>query len=238
MPAPPLSNTFESGQSDGTAITVGNSGGGAGDAWSSKTGTVTYSTAQVMHGALSGFFDHTAANQQSFVNWTGLGSITTSVWFRFYIYLTAVPNSAYRPVQPLTAAAGADGLFYLDTARHMVIQQNDTTTLATGTQQYPLASWFRVEGRVLSSVTVGELEMKFWSTPDSGGTPTDAIASAATAVIGANCNEMQFGLRDFGSGFNFDVYLDDIAVSSAGWIGPSGSTPTYIPTQIAGPLRW
>jgi len=224
MPAPPLTNTFETGLADGTAITTGNSGGGAGNAWNTVQGTgglPAYSTTQVMHGSLVAKINHLANNQQSYVNWTGLGSITTDIYWRYYLYLTAFPNVTWLPVVCLTAAAGVNGRFNINTSGILVLSQNDTTQKAIGTVPVALNQWVRIEGHLFPSTTVSTMEMKMWNTPDDSGAATDSISSVANCVNAANIDRMDFGLSQFDSGLTIDPWLDDIAVSTAGWIGSS-----------------
>jgi len=243
MAAPPLTNTFETGLADGTAITTGNSGGGAGNAWNTVQGTgglPAYSTTQVMHGSLVAKFNHLANNQQSYVNWTGLGSITTYIYCRYYLYLTAFPNFTWLPVVCLTAAAGVNGRFNINTFGLLVLAQNDTTQKAIGTVPVALNQWVRIEGHLFPSTTVSTMEMRMWNTPDDSGAATDSISSVANCVNAANIDRMDFGLSQFDSGLTIDPWFDDIAVSTTGWIGPALTTPfqrrfkrLYGPAQLS-----
>lgn len=230
MAAPPLANTFETGIADGTTITTANSDDGtpsAGDAFNTVTGAPKFSTAQTMHGSLVALCDHNAANQQSNVTWSGLGSITTSVWWRMYFYITGVTaTKTWTPIIFQTAAAAISGRIEFNSTPVLRLRNSAGTTLATGTVTLPIGQWMRLEGRIISSTTVGELEMKVWFTdPQSTGTPDDAL-SATAAVLGANTDRADWGLTAFGSGMLFDCYLDDIALSTVTWIGPAVTSAT------------
>jgi hypothetical protein len=91
MASPPLRNTFEGG-TDGTTITQANSGGASGDAWSTApiigTGvTLTYSSLQAAHGALSMRIVQPATPASTRVEWDALGALTGNVYFREYLFL-------------------------------------------------------------------------------------------------------------------------------------------------------
>src|SRR5690242_18849335 len=94
MPAPPLANTFEGG-TNGTTITTANSGGASGDAFSAGTigaaGTLKFDNTHSRDSLAVKIAN--ASSQVSQVEWRSLGGLTGNVYFRAYIYITALPNA-------------------------------------------------------------------------------------------------------------------------------------------------
>ena len=222
MPAPPLSNTFEGG-SDGVAITTGNSGGTSGDAFTGIDGTLSlYSNVSPAHGGMAMRIVDTAASTR--VRWNALGSITTDVWMRAYLNLSALPVTNTAVIFKAQVNAGTQCMALLVNKTTGTVQAlnaaNGVIASSLGSVSVPFGSWFRLEMRVLASATVGEIEWKWWSSPDSSGTPDDTVAVTGQA-LGVDYGEALFGLTTSAPATPFTIYYDDIAVSSTGWIGPS-----------------
>jgi len=230
----PLSNTFEGG-TDGTLISVGNSGGLSGDAFSSVTGTLPkFTNVQAVHGPLAMRVVDATTNQQ--VIWSGLGSVTAPVFVRFYAFYAAAPTTqhswVFRARDNADAAAGwlnfgNDGLFH----------GADASINIYNGPAYSVNKWIRGEAKFTPGTgTSGALEYRLFNSPEaispSGGNTIPSIN------MGANISAVQFGPVDLFPTTPFTVYLDDIAVSTADWIGPSDyrsrSTFTAIPFQGPG----
>ena len=223
MPAPPLSNTFESGQPDGTVISAGNSGGGAGTAFSVITGSPTYSVTHVKAGSLAMSVDTTGTYAETHVAWTGLGSFTTNVWFRTYMYLTANPVATQpRLLCARTSAAANSGFVTMTTAG--LLQSMNAAQAGSGTGTVPVAlnQYIRVEWRILSSTTVGESEWWLYNTPEAPIGSFDDHTNTTGMVLGANTDGIRYGAATATGPANFHFWMDDVAVSSTGQVGPSG----------------
>jgi hypothetical protein len=242
VPAP-LSNTFEGG-TDTAAITTGNSGGASGDAFNAVVGTCTYVSTPAMNGTLAAKFDHTAANAQSLVRWTGLGTITTDVYWRLYAQYTALPNNgnAGKMMIVFTAAAAVSGVFVVSTAGHVQILNAASASLGVGTGTViPAGQRVRLEGHIISATSNGTMEMRSWNDPDSTGTPNDTVTSTV-GVLGSDTDRVDIGLAAFGSLATIDFVFDDLAVSTAGWIGPDTTAerafqvPSVYPPTKFGPF--
>ena len=88
----------------------------------------------------------------------------------------------------------------------------------TTTNTVPLSTWFRVEGYVTSSATVGQVELKLFSTPDHT-TPTETQTSSARRTRSAAPQPGRYGLATGGTA-GVTWWMDDVAVSVTGYIGP------------------
>jgi hypothetical protein len=223
--APPLNNTFEGG-TDTTTITTGNSGGASGDAFSTvvigASATVTFSATHAHRGTLGMALTQPVTGVQTYVDWISLGSITGNFYARFYLWLTSLPTLT--PYLLHVRTSGDVSCAYpirINTTGF--IQAGDATpsgiAASLGTVACATGKWIRIEARVLPSATVGEIEWRLFNTADS--TTADDTKNATGLVLGgANIDRVRIGNpNNFESSRTF--YFDDLAVSTAGWIGPS-----------------
>jgi hypothetical protein len=233
MPAPPLANNFDCGTDDVT-ITNGNSGGACGDAVTSTTiaadGTLTFQTEQA-HSPANSMRITTVLSAATRIQWTGMGSITTEVFFRTYLYMPALPGSQFSWFSYRDNAAGrtieyqmtSGGLIrVIDGAPAAdIVALQGTVAVATG-------QWVRLEGRVLPSLTVGEADWFLYNTADS---QTASETKAATGLtLGANISEARVGVVTTPAPTNFTGYWDDVKIATDGRIGPSVSL--FIPRTL------
>lgn len=228
MPAPPLTNTLEGG-TNGVEITSANSGGGSGDAFSTTTegveGSPFFNSTQ-KRDALSMRINYASAPAATlFAQFGGLGSITTAVYFRAYLFLPATPgNNNFYPFGVRTSADASSAILrILSTGSGGFIQGRDASNsnLGDGAVAVALNQWVRIEFRVVSSTTVGEFEWRLYNTADSSSI-TDSLSSTG-AVLGANTDRINIGCNVTAPVQPFTVYYDDLAVSTTGWIGPSAA---------------
>ncbi|MDN3356079.1 hypothetical protein [Actinomadura sp. DC4] len=235
--APVNSNTFESGQAAGTAITTGNSGGGAGRAWSSVVGTCTYDTARAHGGARAAKIDM-AAGTTSQLRWLdGADQAGTTGYARCYVYLTALPSQNLSVLYftdhlnafLLRLRIRATGTVDLIDGANQVMA---TTTAAVATGQ-----WVRLEAKVVCNATTGSGELRLYNAADSA-TATETLTSTAAWNTGST----KPGGSRFGgltSTAASDVFwIDDVASDPTNWIGPSQVRVLGQPTETdtANPL--
>ena len=225
MPAPPLTNTFETGLADTTAITIANSDdGSAGNAFNTVSGSSpAFSTTHAKSGSLAMRYDTTATYAQGYVDWQTLGSITGSVWFRFYLYSTAHPvTTAMRMVLFRTSAANCGLLFYNPTG---FLQGGNAAQAGgtAGTVAPALNQWVRIEVRILPSATVGEVEWWLYNTPEAVIGDFDDHVLITSQVLAANVDQVRLGGTTAVGPNSLVAWFDDMAVSSSGQIGPSGA---------------
>jgi hypothetical protein len=228
MPAPPLANTFEGG-SDGTTIAAGNSGGASGDAFQVVQGTPAFSNEQSASGALS--MKATGVTPQN-VNWTALGALTIDVYLRSYYYIAARPvTDTLRLFRIQTSGGVASGfLGHRPDNGFLYVLNAAGTGTAVGSVETAYNQWIRIECRIRSATSNGQME---WRLYNIAGSATIADTnSSSTMVLGANSDEIKWGNTTGTTAQTF--YMDDLAISTDGWIGPSvaGSATILRPAQV------
>ena len=228
MPAPPLTNTLEGG-TNGVEITSATSGGGSGDAFSTTTeaveGSPFFNSTQ-KRDTLSMRFNYASAPAGTlFAGWSGLGSLTTAVYIRTYLYIpSALPDNNFYPIGIRTAANASSAIIRILSTGIVHGRDAGNSQISAGTVAAATGQWIRLEARVVSSTTAGELEWRLFNNADS--TTADDTANATGAVLGVDTDRVNFGCNVTAPVQPFTVYFDDMAVSTAGWLGPTQtSTP-------------
>lgn len=213
---------FETGV-NGNNITTGDAGSAT--AWNAVTltaaGTATYDNAHVNSGALA-FKTTSPTSGCAFLQWSSsaIGTITTTTFGRFYVYLAGYPSGNI----DLWALVKADGSgaccrFRMSNAGVLLMLNAASGTIATFATTIPTNQWIRIEWRVIPSITVGEFEGKLWTTADSNGTPTETQTTTAQ-VLAAN-----YGIARHGTGaanvvYTTGLWMDDIVVAATSYPGP------------------
>jgi hypothetical protein len=233
MPAPPLNNTFEGG-SDGTTITTANSGGASGDALTITTGAGsvhTFASDRAANGVLSMKIVMPASGQAATRgDWTGLGSITTNVYYRMYFSQLQAPGPAARYIIGFRENAGS-GLSaqvrIQGTSTNNILRVDDKaaapiTALDSTTQLTNTTGWYRIECRILSSTTVGEFEWRLFLPGNEHGTTPDETKNATGQALAANTDSVRTGMVTNALASE-TLWFDEIAVSTVNWIGPAAA---------------
>lgn len=208
-------NSLEGG-TNGTTVTSGNSGGTSGDAFNTVTGTVTFDNTHPKRGSLGIKFVSSASVSDAL--WTGIGSVAT-LWFRRYVYITANPAATTRLVTLQNSAGSLCGSISLTTAGKLIFLDSAGSTITgmTSTNTVPLNAQFRIEGFLTASATVGQVEFKLFTTPDSV-TPTETKSSTAAFNTNTNIDRIAWGQQ---VAVTFTDFMDDPAISTTGYLGPS-----------------
>ena len=214
----PLNNNAEGGTS-GTAPTVANSGGASGDAWdvvtSTGTGaTLTYESAQAAHGSLSYQYVSGTVSQSLDLRWnTQLGTITTELWGRFYLYATANPGVAIRPMRLFNGTTLACGIDLLTTG---VLRTRDSAGVkVTGAVAIALSAWNRVEWHMTVGASGATTEAKLFKTMDST-TADETLTNTAGNTL-AQWTAISLS-QAFGT--SWTDFMDDFNVNQTGYPGP------------------
>lgn len=238
---PILQNTFEGG-TNGTGITAGNSGGLSGDAFNVLTLAGTpVSTATYINtpdrpapsestlvarlntvGSTSGaaYFQWTTA----LTNFPPSGA-KNEFWARAYIYVATAATLRFFGLRNGTTQVGGWG-YINNTTRNIVIRDSAgaaSAVMGTGT---PVNAWYRVEWYY--NRTTGNVEIRLYLRPND--TTYDESLTATGLSLGASgWDRFDFGPHTAGA----DIYVDDYAVSTSGWIGPN-PYPSETPIADAG----
>ena len=201
-----VKNSFETG-TNGTAVSTGNSGGPNDDAFDVIAGTApTFDNTVAAHGTLS------AKTVNGQVEWTTSVGSRTQAWFRFYLYISGAPSTTANVI--LFQTPGFARL-QINTSRQLVLGGN-AGNIQTMTTQIPLSQWVRVEGFFIGSATVGQEEVKLFLSADST-TADETVTTTATQNTAGTFSAYLFGSNNV----SVTIWLDDIGVSTTGYLGPS-----------------
>lgn len=230
-----LTNIFEGG-TNGTTVTTGNSGGTSGSAFDvvvTGTGTtLTFDNTHTAHGSLALELATGVSAQSPYVSWTTtLGTVNT-LWFREYLYITANPASPFRIATFLGGASSLCGYVQVLASGKLQFVNAAGAGIFTTTNTVPLNAWFRVEGFITGSSSVGQVELKLYNSMDSL-TATETQTSAATQNTNTLINTARFGIGAAIASVG-PFWMDDIGTSPAGYLGPELATSDASVTVTAG----
>lgn len=216
------SNDAETGLATGTAVTTGNSGGTAGDAFTTVSagtgGSITFDNSPALHGALSYLL--TQGTAACFMEWnqTVLPALAQS-YHRRVLRFSALPTGEVPLFQGIGADLATQGwrLSLLSTGKLRVrgtgapgtSLQDSTTVLAAGTP-YRIA-WHVVYG------TSGSIEVRIYANLEST-VPTETIGPITTNT-GTDLSRSRMG-NTGSSPVLATLRLDDIVDTDTGWPGP------------------
>jgi hypothetical protein len=234
---PVLLNSLEGVTPSGTTISNANSGGVSGNALDTVSigaGSVLASdSAHAAHGGLS-LQCSSAAATFSFGYWgTSLGAGQPQVWFRIYLYVTAQPAANNRVVTfwNTTSAGTLCGAVLTNTAQKIIMQNSGSTTILTSANTYPLNQWFRVEGFLLASATVGQLEFKLFNGLDDPSV-LETQTSTALQNTGASVGSIGWGISNSPASAVGPLWLDDFGASTTGYLGPASVAAPDMPPLL------
>lgn len=230
-------NSFE-GSSDETTVTSGNSGGSSGNAFDSVSvgtgATVVYDNAQAALGSFSCRMGTTGTSSLAYVSWT-LASVTTD-YSRGYLRLTSLPSAAAQPV--LRYLSGGSQSFRVNVKSAGTIEVRDAGNSVVGTTTAAISAgqFWRMEIRTVLSATVGQVELRYFASPN-GTTPTETL-NLSGLTLTANATEIRWGV---GAALANAVsaWFDNVATEGSTWLGPatgSGTAdqPTTLSTSVVG----
>lgn len=222
-----LLNTAEGGTS-GVTATSANTGGASGSAFNAVTvgagATLAFDSTHYAHGSLSYKIATGASGVACDLDWSqsALGT-QTQIWFRFYLYFTAIPVNTHRIFEITQVPSGtACGGLLVNTAGNLYMVNGAGSPVITSTQKIPLNQWFRVEGYVLGSPSAGQVSFSVFS-PDDSSVPAWTYTSALTNTTGP------FGDIKIGPGvYNIanvgPFWIDSIGISNTGYLGSASLT--------------
>ena len=220
----PIANSFDTGQTTGTTITTGNSGGGTGNtAFAALTGSPTYSSVEAHSGTLSMLCASAAASHCQWST-TQLGTGQTLIGGRVYVYMTAYPTGAsYRLVQ-MDGNATSDLLRLAVTVTTGTISTNVAgSSSKTSTHSLTLNAWNRIDFIGTVNGTTGTMQAElFLGANCDGTTPDETLAQSSFANTDTSIVEIYYGPQS--SPAVSTVYIDDVQANATGYGGPSHVT--------------
>lgn len=218
-------NSFE-GSSDETTVTTGNSGGGSGSAFDSAvvgTGaTVVYDNAFSGLGTFSCRIGTTGTSSLAYVGWN-LATVASD-YARGLLRLTSLPSAAAQPV--LRYLSGANQAFRVNVKSAGTIEVRDAGNNVVGTTTAAITAgqFWRLEVRPVFSTTVGAIELRYYASPNSTGSPTETLTLTGLTLT-ANATEIRWGV---GAALANAVstWFDNVATEGTTWFGPALVTGT------------
>jgi hypothetical protein len=223
-----LTNNAEGGV-DNAVVTTGNSGGISGTAWDavligSGGAAITFDNT-FGYGSMS--YQMVSGTSNTNLSWsTSMGTLGEA-WGRVYLYLPSLPIASTGLVRLVVGGAqvaritvSLTGSVELRNAANTKIGQ---TTAVTATGQ-----WVRIEWHVIASATNGTIEVQLYNNADSI-TP-DEVVSLTGAVLATNIDQVQYGpVNNVLAG---TYWLDNIGITTAGWMGPVPPITPAFPSPL------
>lgn len=229
---PLLYNTFEAAVTSGTTITTGNSGTPAGNAFDAVLGPNPPAYADTPTATSGVLVMKPSTLSQSQVGWNASLSTPTVLYKRFYLYLEAAPG-ALTIISNMRDQANANNLqvVRVTTTRQLQVATIGFPAKIT-TNTLPLNQWVRVEARF--EVSGGNLQstLRYYADPDSS-TPTETLTDVAHATAATAFGAARFGPT---SAYGAQIYLNDVAVATADWVGPALSFTQPVPVEGERPV--
>ena len=127
------------------------------------------------------------------------------------------------------AAAANCASVFISTAGKILLADSGGSVRLTSAASIPLNAWWRLEGFCVGSATVGQLSFSIWTTSmDSSGAADETQTSAASfntlSTITKAIGGCQTTIASVGP-----YWIDDLAISGTGAVGPVGFTAGTAP---------
>lgn len=221
------------GGANGTGITAGNSGGASGTAFDSVSlgagATAVYDNAQAHNGALAAKLATGGSAADCSLNWSGAIGTQTQVFYRAHLWMSANPASNHRLLDAYDSVSGQLCFaVYLTTTGKLMSVNTAGSTIQTTTNSVNLSAFSRIEVMVIGSATVGQVEIKLYNSADSS-TPTETLTSAANQNTRGSMDNYRFGAAGDPLPASRTLWLDDLGISTTGYLGPTASAVTLTP---------
>jgi hypothetical protein len=187
---------------------------------------MTYDNTTAHSGTLSCKLVSTA-NAACFGEWEGSGllvNVAAQTWYRLYLYQTAWP-AAVHAVAGLYVSGTRCADVVVNTNGTLSVRNTSGSVIVTTTNTVPNSAWYRIEGYVTSNASTGQVELKLFTSPDSATATETQTSGANQDTAGGNINQVRFGLSA-ASATTITWWMDDVAVSVAGYIGPGAIVQT------------
>src|SRR5271165_2598654 len=198
-------------------------------------GSVTFDNTHAAHGNFS-YLINNNANGNTFFEWGITGSfkpfagaiggpITGPIWTRQYMYLTGYPSSGSTNFL-LRMPPGNNGVQVSTTGIcSVVINGNNIGANASSTGVLPLFTWLRIECNYQMQISNTGYIFANVYLYDSVQ-PIMTLSKTLQGVPGYGIQDIIFG-NPSPNGPMPQLWMDDLAASTFGWIGPAGNIQPY-----------
>ncbi|MEU7891707.1 hypothetical protein AB0B45_02455 [Nonomuraea sp. NPDC049152] len=217
-PSGPLTNSFNGGSAN-AAITVGNSGGASGNAFTNVVGLAYYTTS-FTHGPGLAVINP-GVDSDTHLDWQSVAMAGDVFCSRLYVYRTG-SFTGFRGLFALNGPTGIVSKAWINSDNKIYVYTSSATTnVATTGTAIPADQWVRIEFRyTINSAGNGTVEVWTYLSADST-THTNHVTSATVAWPGGKPSTAEFHVTSESSG---RVYLDDVAIGPTK-LGPVGGGP-------------
>jgi hypothetical protein len=158
--------------------------------------------------------------------WTTAVGAAATKWFRFYLWLAAVPGTD-TPYLMIYSGGSYAGSVMITTNGKLCFQTGTYSQVAITTANVGVNGTYpvRIEGKIVGAGgTGGSVELKLFNTMDSA-TPTETTSATGLDTIGQP-GRFRFGTPS-GDKANFSAWLSGHAVSDVAYLGPEVTSTTY-----------
>lgn len=210
-----LSNSFETGQTNGTAITAVNS----------STGTAGNGIASVFYSYYSGTRAHGSQGMSVNLSNTKNGGVAWNinpepvVYTRIYYYQPTENDTIISSI--IYLAPMGYGVGFIGTGSVMSISSSAggaRIAVASGTYVVSDSTWYRIEAKFVAG-TAGNATIEARLYQGESTAVLDTVTYTLPSAL-SNITSMWYGLDPGGVNTTRIAYFDDIALSSYDWIGP------------------
>lgn len=211
-----LRNNFESGQSNGTGITTGNSGGGAGNAWDTVTASgsgasAVYTTA-FLEGSLSGDFAVGTTSTAARVSWsTALGGTFSRLQGGFGVKPDSLPASQVA-ICRFTATGTQACRFTIDSTGTISLRDKNSANSVTSTGTMTTSDKWWVTFDITFGATASGTFYIYYS--HASTTPDETIPFSGKDFLSTAINGVDFGIC--ANTTSVSVVMDSIRITDQG----------------------
>lgn len=235
-------NTFE-GQTSGTALTAGNSGGGSGTAFDTVSltagGTAAFSNAQVQsgHGTNSLVYAAAASGDNVDIRATSFTANQVLAVRAYFRFASVAPSASVYPIQVRTAGGTIIGSLGLSSNGRLYATATSSNTTIAATFVAGAAvtanTWYRVEAIWTINASVqAQSRLQYAFYPGDSGTATWTYDSGNTIDFGTTSaiGQVRFGKNLTTPTWTGSQYMDSVAweegrTTFIGIYNPSAPSP-------------
>jgi hypothetical protein len=222
-------NTAE-GTASGTTVTAANSGGASGTALdvsiSGTSATLTFSNAQSANGSQS-YLTTAAGSNSTFIMFRNAGGTANTLTFPAltmysvcYFFFAGTPPTIGRMMEYVNSAFSHIGGVGVSAAQKLTLVNSAGTVTNTGTTTLPANKWFRIEMKVFSDATVGQITARIFLNNNSTVADETITSAASVNTRGGNIAAAIYGFPTT-TATSVSLYMDGPGVSDADWMGPA-----------------
>jgi hypothetical protein len=149
----------------------------------------------------------------------------TEHYGRLYFYVTDFAASADPFVRGYAAGFAEAFRIELNASKQLVVRDTNVIARYVGVSTLTAGSWYRLEWNVVSSTTIGQMNVQLFVADDT--TPIEDFSSTATLNTRAETSWLQIGPSFGQNPAPLSKWFDEITIGTAagGWIGIAAGTP-------------